>query len=580
MFDGAPCERRHEMQFQSFVERYVATLFAQCRQIATVFETGDGPKVADDIPRAGIALPILDFESISLDEKDATSSMALATLGAELEPDVLPPHGPMPSAPSGPSRRPTRPAGPKKSSMPPGPWSTRESEASRLQRILDGVASPSFRRSRHGTSSRGDRPEARNSPSKDSVRRNSIRRASITSASSVMSCFRIPGRGQLSSRRQFTSADSLVKEDKSEEEGKRSKSIFALPGEEDDGSKVVKASKRRSFLSGRGRAKPGEGAGRYTSKGYSKAKRCQAQEVNKSMEAKFLERFRLAKEDDMETAVPQTSTNVLLLHQLAAMVALSFDDTRLAKAAFDNQDTQHKGYLELEDFVQAVLEIHQTINVTCTTATMVQCEHLCDSTFPADEGSTTIDLVQFLQWYSNYSFHESLLLAPDMRDLRRLSRQYGIPWEEVHNVKRHFDAVDTDGSGEIDFEEFSEVLRKVLQVAPDLELPPNRARHFWKQLDTDGSGKADFSEFLPWWLKYFHHKDGKKMLVKPFEDFYRSVRNLKNPDPPPFKNKMGKRMVFGQFEDPAKGAQRATAERRISAILTERRMSWRKNSDA
>ena len=67
MFDGAPCERRHEMQFQSFVERYVATLFAQCRQIATVFETGDGPKVANEIPRAGIALPILDFESISLD---------------------------------------------------------------------------------------------------------------------------------------------------------------------------------------------------------------------------------------------------------------------------------------------------------------------------------------------------------------------------------------------------------------------------------------------------------------------------------------------------------------------------------
>lgn len=70
VFDGAPCERRHEMQFQSFVERYVATLFAQCRQIATVFETGDGPKVANEIPRAGIALPILDFESISLDEKD------------------------------------------------------------------------------------------------------------------------------------------------------------------------------------------------------------------------------------------------------------------------------------------------------------------------------------------------------------------------------------------------------------------------------------------------------------------------------------------------------------------------------
>ena len=77
MCDGAPCERRHEMQFQSFVERYVATLFAQCRQIATVFETGDGPKVANEIPRAGIALPILDFESISLEKDGNGGTMEL-----------------------------------------------------------------------------------------------------------------------------------------------------------------------------------------------------------------------------------------------------------------------------------------------------------------------------------------------------------------------------------------------------------------------------------------------------------------------------------------------------------------------
>ena len=32
-------------------------------------------------------------------------------------------------------------------------------------------------------------------------------------------------------------------------------------------------------------------------------------------------------------------------------------------------------------------------------------------------------------------------------------------------------------------------------------------------------------------------------IAQPIEDFYRSVRNLKNPDPPPFKNKNGKRMV-------------------------------------
>ncbi|CAE7332171.1 unnamed protein product [Symbiodinium pilosum] len=71
-------------------------------------------------------------------------------------------------------------------------------------------------------------------------------------------------------------------------------------------------------------------------------------------------------------------------------------------------------------------------------------------------------------------------------------------------------------------------------------------RHFWKELDHDGSGKADFTEFLPWWLKYFHNKEGRKMLVKPFEDFYRNVRNLKNPDPPPYRE--GKKVVLGPWQ--------------------------------
>ncbi|CAE7591193.1 TNNC2 [Symbiodinium natans] len=147
----------------------------------------------------------------------------------------------------------------------------------------------------------------------------------------------------------------------------------------------------------------------------------------------------------------------------------------------------------------------------------------------------TVDLLKLLQWYSTYSFQEELILSADMRDLRRLSRQYGVPWEEVDNVKRQFDAVDEDGSGDISLQEFSDVLRRVLQVPPNLELPANRVRYFWQELDHDGNGKADFTEFLPWWLKYFHNKEGRKMLVKPFEDFYRNVRSLKNPDPPPYR---------------------------------------------
>lgn len=589
--------RSDDFRFQSFVERYVATLFAQCRQIATVFENFD--LETDEVAALKARTQLKQPEATFIDEAspivrevgnvaDVGNVAVPATLGPQIVPcDSYDVHLDVPDAPG--ASKPSKPFSPvappgspsRRSSISrPGPWSTCESEASRLRRILDGVVAPSspcrrrFRRS--ATRDHGGGEKSR--PSKD-VRRNSIRRASVTSASSLTSVMSF--RNFHDHRSHFSSPHgveqrSRSKEESSDSEGKRSRSIFALPGEEEEASKVQGASKR-SYLPkyrnyGRGQGKEGRYSG--ASKRSSKAKRSQVQEVNRNLEAKLLERFRLAKEDDLETAaVPETTTTVLLLHQLASLVALSFDDTRVAKAAFDKQDVRGRGILEFEDFVQAVLDIHQNINMSCTMATLVQCEHLCNATFPAEEGSSTIDLVQFLQWYSTYSFHESLLLAPDMRDLRRLSRQYGIPWEEVHNVKRHFDAVDTDQSGEIDFEEFTLVLRKVLQVAPELDLPPNRARYFWKQLDTDGSGKADFSEFLPWWLKYFQQKEGKNMLVKPFEDFYKSVRCLKNPDPPPFMNKMAKRMVLQKFEDPTKGAQRTTAERRISSILTERRLS-------
>ncbi|CAE7028568.1 TNNC2, partial [Symbiodinium sp. CCMP2592] len=215
------------------------------------------------------------------------------------------------------------------------------------------------------------------------------------------------------------------------------------------------------------------------------------------------------------------------------------------------------------------------MNSACTATTLSQCETLCAMTFPGGGLDGTVDLLKLLQWctglflwilnvgcvalahgdaarYSTYSFQEELILSAEMRTLRRLSRKYGVPWEEVDNVKRHgqFDNVDEDGSGDITFEEFSDVLRRVLQVPQNLDLPVNRVRHFWKELDHDGSGKADFTEFLPWWLKYFHNKEGRKMLVKPFEDFYRNVRNLKNPDPPPYRK--GKKVVTAASGAPSK----------------------------
>ena len=215
----------HEMQFQSFVERYVATLFAQCRQIATVFETGDRA-VANEIP-AGIAFPLVDFDISLEDEKEAiwnefmyvyvkliglfwsVSDVLERCVWMLGRTQVLSLHQWINQCINRNNRRNLPdPAGPEQREVPhldhgasPSQrcslsskcvgihsevstvWIPRNRrrtkcsvfwvQASRLQRILDGVASPSFRR-RKGTS-RCEKSEARGRGS-DCTRRTSIRR--------------------------------------------------------------------------------------------------------------------------------------------------------------------------------------------------------------------------------------------------------------------------------------------------------------------------------------------------------------------------------------------------------------------
>mmetsp|Transcript_77567 Transcript_77567/g.186063 ORF Transcript_77567/g.186063 Transcript_77567/m.186063 type:complete len:558 (+) Transcript_77567:22-1695(+) len=545
---------------QGLVERYLATLFYQCSQIAAFLEgspvlplerTGVERKVAaPEVPRKCPARPtrrsygILEAppEPDSTAPDLSTSGMVDTGDGAydagsecadkvlTLEPSALvpllrqkpPPSPPSPSAASPAASAPSAVLGPW------NPWSA-DNEAQRLRRLLQPIQN-SRSKSRPSMAS----PSGSKAPSR--------------------SCSRLP---------EENLSATLASE------GPRS--IFALPDED-----VEKVPKRMSSKRGRGsRTMEGFRFRRYSGsdEGERQVKAWQvrqqsAEKVNQDMETKLLERFRHTKEDTLCATAPDSTENVMMLHQLAAMVTLSFDDARMAKAAFEKQD-DGSGYLSYDAFVQAVLQIHREMNSSFTAASMAECENLCSNTFPGGSSGRKINLLEFLQWYSTYGFNEEFLLAPEMRTMRRLSRQYGIPWEEVDNVKRQFDAVDTDRSGYVDFEEFTEVLRKVLQVPAHLELPVNRARYFWKQLDIAGSGKADFAEFLPWWLKYFHHKDGKKMLAKPFEDFYKSVRNLKNPDPPAQKSNQ---LLDFELDKSGRGGarDRRPCTHRMSAVITER----------
>ena len=59
--------------------------------------------------------------------------------------------------------------------------------------------------------------------------------------------------------------------------------------------------------------------------------------------------------------------------------------------------------------------------------------------------------------------------------------------------------VDDDGSGEIEFEEFRDLLTVLFGNASDF-LPEKKVKALWLTLDTDHSGSSTFPEFLVWYF--------------------------------------------------------------------------------
>ncbi len=66
--------------------------------------------------------------------------------------------------------------------------------------------------------------------------------------------------------------------------------------------------------------------------------------------------------------------------------------------------------------------------------------------------------------------------------------------EKLAQVRDHFDFCDTDGNGQIDFDEFAALL-KVLSPSSTT----NQAAAGFSITDTNSDGYIDFDEFIAWW---------------------------------------------------------------------------------
>lgn len=132
------------------------------------------------------------------------------------------------------------------------------------------------------------------------------------------------------------------------------------------------------------------------------------------------------------------------------------------------------------------------------------------------------NFLDFLQWLSRHSFNEEILADAEQRFVRRIARRLQTPINDIEIVKRHFDSFDTDGSGQIDYDEFSQLLGKLLNLDDMSDLPESRIKSFWRQVDGDRSGVVEFGEFAPWYVGYFGCRQGQGET--PLVNFYRQVR--------------------------------------------------------
>eukprot|EP00435_Cladocopium_sp_Y103_P013977 s1093_g3.t1 len=228
------------------------------------------------------------------------------------------------------------------------------------------------------------------------------------------------------------------------------------------------------------------------------------------------------------------------LHKLARDMNMSLEKVVEAKEIFDAHDEDQSGRLSFDEIMKVIETLmdrqvpdNMTVQHRIQTGQSKQLLNQWLKYVP--QNSLDLGFEDFLLWYSCTGFMTDLLVDEKEKRIRTLAKVNGLDAMCMDRVRKSFTSFDLDRSGEVDEEEFENVLREVMNIPPHLQIPPSRIRFFWKEIDEDDSGKASFHEFLNFWLCRFGKSAGQKGQLLSIEDYYRSTRRMgaEYLDPPP-----------------------------------------------
>ena len=136
------------------------------------------------------------------------------------------------------------------------------------------------------------------------------------------------------------------------------------------------------------------------------------------------------------------------------------------KEMFDKADTGGEGSLDRDELRELMVELGRPM-----------ADHELDTAMQLmdEDGGGTVDFDEFRKWFS-------WLVDGDM------------------TIRKIFDSVDADGSGNLDHEEVRVALKRLCGEKEDgKELTDQEVTEAIALMDTDGSGEIDFEEFSTWW---------------------------------------------------------------------------------
>ncbi|CAD7972505.1 unnamed protein product [Amoebophrya sp. A25] len=106
-------------------------------------------------------------------------------------------------------------------------------------------------------------------------------------------------------------------------------------------------------------------------------------------------------------------------------------------------------------------------------------------------------------------FEEARVISEKEIATRDLAKEHNMPIVEVDKIQVVFDFYDEDGSGEMESEEFFQLLHVLTAGA---EMTDKKRQEYWRQLDSDQSGSVTFDEFLVWYWRFFGAPSMSKMV--------------------------------------------------------------------